>query len=185
MESIEASHASEWVTVRRVRVKDAVNCVWWLSKTPWPKASNRRVLVPYSKAMKSLLKNGYKPRKRPSGHDIGTKFATDNHAAIPPNLLAVPNTESNSRYLRYCKEHDLPQHPARFPSDVPEFFIRMLTDPKDLVFDPFAGSCVTGEVADRLRRAWVCCETSEDYLAGAIGRFADDEGTLFPDVPRG
>lgn len=25
---------AEWVTVRRIRVKDAVNCVWWLSKTP-------------------------------------------------------------------------------------------------------------------------------------------------------
>lgn len=32
---------AEWVTVRRIRVKDAVNCIWWLSPTPWPKASNR------------------------------------------------------------------------------------------------------------------------------------------------
>jgi len=39
---------AEWVNVRRIRVKDAVNCVFWLSKTPWPKASNRRVLIPYS-----------------------------------------------------------------------------------------------------------------------------------------
>lgn len=61
---------AEWVTVRRVRVKDAVNCVWWLSKTPWPKASNRRVLIPYSKAMKALLDKGYKAKKRPSGHEI-------------------------------------------------------------------------------------------------------------------
>src|SRR5262245_6773456 len=37
---------AEWVTVRRIRVKDAVNCVWWLSPMPWPKASNRRVLQP-------------------------------------------------------------------------------------------------------------------------------------------
>ena len=55
---------AEWVTVRRVRVKDAVNCIWWLSKTPWPKASNRRVLVPYSDSMKDLL-NGYKAKLRP------------------------------------------------------------------------------------------------------------------------
>src|SRR5947209_3856952 len=33
---------AEWVTVRRIRVKDAINCVWWLSPTPLPKASNRR-----------------------------------------------------------------------------------------------------------------------------------------------
>ncbi len=37
---------AEWVTVRRIRVKDAVDMVWWLSKTPYPKADNRRVLRP-------------------------------------------------------------------------------------------------------------------------------------------
>lgn len=119
---------AEWVTVRRVRVKDAVDCVWWLSPTPWPKASNRRVLTPYSDSMRSLLKNGYKPKRRPSGHDISDKFGTDNKASIPPNIIAVPNTESNSYYLRYCREHGLPQHPARFPAELPEYFIRMLTD---------------------------------------------------------
>jgi site-specific DNA-methyltransferase (cytosine-N4-specific) len=61
---------AEWVTVRRVRVKDAINCIWWLSPTPWPKASNKRVLQPYSDSMKDLLVNGYKPQLRPSGHDI-------------------------------------------------------------------------------------------------------------------
>ena len=132
---------AEWVTVRRIRVKDAVNCVWWLSPTPWPKASNRRVLAPYSDAMKGLLKNGYKAKLRPSGHDISGKFAIDNGAAIPPNLIAIPNTESNSYYLRYCAEHGLSPHPARFPAALPEYFIRMLTDPGDLVVDPFGGSC--------------------------------------------
>jgi site-specific DNA-methyltransferase (cytosine-N4-specific) len=174
---------AEWVTVRRVRVKDAVNCVWWLSKTPWPKACNRRVLGPYSDSMKSLLRNGYKARKRPSGHDISTKFNIDNNASIPPNLLAVPNTESNSYYLRYCKGKGLPQHPARFPSGIPEFFIRMLTDPGELVFDPFAGSCVTGEVAERLKRRWICSDNVQEYLAGALGRFENGEATLFPDLP--
>lgn len=162
---------AEWVTVRRIRVKDAVNCVWWLSRTPWPKASNRRVLAPYSQAMKSLLKTGYKAKLRPSGHDISDKFSIDNKAAIPPNLIAIPNTESNSYYLRYCKEHGLPQHPARFPAELPEFFIRMLTDKGDMVLDPFAGSCVAGEVAERLKRRWICCELIEEYLQGALGRF--------------
>lgn len=162
---------AEWVTVRRVRVKDAVNCIWWLSKTPWPKASNRRVLVPYSDSMKDLLKNGYKAKLRPSGHDISQKFSIDNKAAIPPNLIAVANTESNSLYLRYCIQHDLRVHPARFPADIPEYFVRMLTDPADLVIDPFAGSCVTGEVAERLGRRWLCGELVEDYLKGALARF--------------
>ncbi len=50
---------AEWITVRRVRVKDAVNMVGWFSKSEHPKADNRRVLQPYSKSMKSLIQNGY------------------------------------------------------------------------------------------------------------------------------
>ena len=162
---------AEWVNVRRVRVKDAVNCIWWLSPTPWPKASNRRVLAPYSASMRDLLKNGYQAKLRPSGHDISSKFGKDNGGSVPPNLLAVANTESNGAYQDYCRRHGYPIHPARFPEEVPEYFIRMLTDPEDLVLDPFAGSCVTGAVAEVLGRRWVCCELNEEYLHGAMGRF--------------
>ena len=162
---------AEWVTVRRLRCKDAINTVWWLSPTPWPKASNRRVLAAYSDSMHALLRNGYVAKLRPSGHDISEKFGTDNGGAIPPNLLAFPNTESNSYYLRYCKEHEIAPHPARFPSALPEFFMRMLTNRGDLVFDPFGGSCVTGEVAESLQRKWICCDLVEEYVRGARGRF--------------
>ena len=162
---------AEWVNIRRIRVKDAVNCVWWLSKTPWPKASNRRVLAPYSDSMKGLLKNGYKAKLRPSGHDISTKFSIDNGASIPPNLIAVANTESNSSYIRLCNERGIKPHPARFPAELPEYFVRMLTDKGDFVYDPFGGSCVTGEVAERLKRRWICSEMVEDYLQGAKLRF--------------
>jgi len=121
--------------------------------------------------MRGLLKNGYKAKLRPSGHDISEKFSRDNGAAIPPNLIALANTESNSYYLRYCKEKGIKPNPARYPAGIPEYFIRMLTDPGELVVDPFSGSCVTGEVAERLKRRWVCVEVVEEYLAGALGRF--------------
>jgi len=175
---------AEWVNVRRIRVKDGVNTVWWLSKTPWPRASNRRVLQPYSDSMKTLLSNGYKPMLRPSGHDISGKFSINNGAAIPPNLIAIPNTESNSSYLRYCKETGVNAHPARFPAALPEYFIRMVTDPGDLVLDPFAGSCVTGEVAERLGRKWACVEIVESYLRGAKGRFKQTAETLKQGNPK-
>jgi DNA modification methylase len=162
---------AEWVNIRRVRVKDAVNSIWWLSKTPFPKASNRRVLQPYSKSMQDLLANGYVAKLRPSGHDISEKFSRNNGGSVPPNLLAVANTESNGRYQDYCREKNLPIHPARFPAALPEYFVRMLTDAGDLVVDPFAGSCVTGAVAEALDRKWVCCELDEQYLEGAMARF--------------
>jgi len=166
---------AEWVTVRRIRVKDSINKIWWLSKTEWPKASNRRVLQPYSDSMNDLLKRGYNAGLRPSGHDIGDKFGNDNGAAIPSNLLAIANTDSNGAYQRYCRDRGLKTHPARFPIELPEFFVRMLTDEGDLVLDPFAGSCVTGEVCERLKRRWLCAELREDYLQGALGRFQQDD----------
>lgn len=170
---------AEWVNVRRVRVKDAVNTVWWLSKTPYPKASNKRVLQQYSNSMEELLKNGYTAKLRPSGHDISKKFSKNNGGSIPPNLLAVPNTESNSTYIRYCKEKNLKLHPARFPSAIPEYFIRMLTNKNDLVLDPFGGSCVTGEVCEKLQRRWICCDIVEEYVEGAIGRFTSHSNFSF------
>lgn len=162
---------AEWVNVRRVRVKDAVNCIWWLSRSEFPRASNRRVLQPYTDSMHVLMKNGYRAKPRPSGHNISANFNMNNGGAIPPNLLAIANTESNGSYQRYCRRNGIPEHPARFPFGLPDYFIRMLTDPGDLVLDPFAGSCVTGEAAESRGRAWICCEVKPEYVRGAKGRF--------------
>jgi DNA modification methylase len=169
---------AEWVNVRRVRVKDAVNCIWWLSKTPFPKASNRRVLAPYSDSMKSLLKNGYTAKLRPSGHDISDKFSKDNGGSVPPNLLAIANTESNGYYQEYCRAHGIDIHPARFPALLPEYFIRFLTDPGDFVLDPFGGSCVTGMVAESMKRKWACIELSSEYIRGGLARFHSGEAAM-------
>ena len=39
-----------------MRVKDSVEYVWWFSKTPHPKADNRKVLRPYSADMIRLAR---------------------------------------------------------------------------------------------------------------------------------
>lgn len=162
---------AEWVNVRRIRVKDSVNVVWWLSKSQNPKADNRKVLKPYSDSMKKLLKDGYKAKLRPSGHDISDKFSRNNGGAIPPNLLELANTDSNSSYQKQCRETGLKVHPARFPAGFAEFFIKFLTDKGDLVFDPFAGSNTTGRVAEELERRWLASELSKEYLKGSLFRF--------------
>lgn len=216
---------AEWVTVRRVRVKDAIDYVWWLSKTEHPKANNRNVLRPYSKSMLALLKNGYKAKMRPSGHDISTKFNRNNGGAIAPNLfdfdmevldgeeddiqrlrrqhkkemealirsqetemlelqasmgteegevsnlLTISNTDSNDHYLSKCREKGIKPHPARFPAALPEFFINFLTDVDDMVLDPFAGSNMTGYVAEQRNRRWMSFELDANYLEGSRLRF--------------
>lgn len=164
----------EWVNKRKIRAKDAVNTVWWLSKTDNPKANVSNVLVPYSDRMKKLHANPqkyYTPKKRPSGHDIGKSFAKNNGGAIPSNLLEIPNTESNSSYIQTCKSASIPPHPARFPQKLPMFFINFLTEPGDLVLDIFAGSNTTGFVAEELRRKWMAFEEESTYLAASAFRF--------------
>lgn len=164
----------EWVNKRKIRVKDAVNTVWWFSKSDFPKSDITKVLQPYSDRMKKLLNDPekyYSAKERPSGHQISTSFSNDNGGAIPPNLLQISNSESNSKYLAYCKKLDIKSHPARFPAKLPEFFIKMLTDEDDLVVDIFGGSCTTGEVCEGLNRRWKCFELDRTYIANSIFRF--------------
>lgn len=199
---------AEWVTVRRERVKDAVNTVWWLAKDPHPKANNRRVLKPYSEAMQNLLKNGYTAKLRPSGHDISKKFSNDRGGAIPPNLIdardegdstqigdpvltypngtnlsdlvqpvnviSASNTSSNDYYQRRCKEKGFKPHPARFPQALPEFIINLCTEPGDLVLEPFAGSNITGRVAETMQRRWLAFEIDKNYIEASQIRFEEN-----------
>lgn len=173
---------AEWVTVRRIRVKDSVEYVWWFSKTPWPKANNRRVLRPYSADMIRLNRRGVRATVRPSGHNITTDFnKLDAGGSIPANvletdngaddLLRLGNNAANDRYAKLCKERGVKMHPARFPAALPEFFLKLLTDEQDVVLDPFAGSNTLGSVAERMVRRWIGIDEVQEYLEGSRFRF--------------
>lgn len=169
---------AEWVNVRRVRVKSAVDMVCWLGRTESPKANNREVLRPYSRDMLRLIQKGFRAKERPSGHNITPKFQRNLGGSIPPNLLDLGNNDSNSSYLKACSAAGLPVHPARFPRGLPEFFIKLCTSKGDTVLDPFAGSNVTGEAAERLGRRWIGIELAEEYLKGSRFRFVRPEADL-------
>ncbi len=142
--------------------------------------------------------------------------------AIPPNVLELPfaagdadadwrnfltigGSESKSRYHRACKaleeHHGSPdgdgpprfkKHPARFPVQLPTFFVRLLTDEGDLVVDPFAGSNVTGQAAEVDGRSWRAFELHRHYLEPSVALFdayfngnfewLDDEPPLLDDL---
>ena len=167
----------QWANVTRERVKDAVEPIWWLAKSPHPKASNRKVLVPYSEHMQRLIRTGkYNSGSRPSGWNVSRVWGKDNGGAIPSNfesddalnylfnILVVSNTSSNDILRRSVKESGSSAHPAMFPSALPDFFIRMLTDEGDIVLDPFGGSNSTGWVAEALRRKWISIDINGDYV---------------------
>lgn len=172
---------AEWVTVRRIRVKDSVEYVWWFSKTPYPKANNKNVLKPYSKDMMRLNKKGLKKTTRPSGHNIKESFSNvEAGGSIPPNVfenklpedfMKFGNNAANDKYALGCKESGIKRHPARYPDALPGFFINFLTDANDIVLDPFAGSNTTGAVSERLQRRWIAIDNVESYLEGSKFRF--------------
>lgn len=165
---------AEWVNVRRIRVKDSVEYIFWLVKDPMANADNRKVLQPYSKDMERLIKRGVKQTVRPSGHVIKGSFATDKGGSIPANLIQCGNNESNSVYIKSSKRLGSKVHPARFPAELPRFFIEFLTKPGDLVVDPFAGSNTTGYVAESLQRRWIGVELDHKYAIESRLRFESE-----------
>ena len=167
---------AQWVTIERIRLKDSFTRLWWLSPNPRPKANNKHVLKEYSASMQRLLKTKkFNSGKRPSEHQISEESFNINHGgAIPPNVLSISNTSANDPYQEYCRKNAIEFHPARMPRDLPEFFIKFLTDEEDIVLDPFAGSNTTGAAAEKLRRHWITVEPTLHYIKGSIGRFDND-----------
>jgi len=178
-----------WVTVQRIRLKDSYTTLWWMARTPRPKADNRNVLRPYGKDMERLLKTrSYNSGKRPAGHTVSRSgFLKDHGGAIVPsvldfedmekslprNLLQFAGTSPDSQYIRYCNDHEYEIHPARMPLSLAAFFIEFLTEPGDIVLDPFAGSNTTGLAADSMGRRWIGIEKNQDYALGSYGRFQE------------
>lgn len=175
-----------WVNVKRARLKDSFTHVWWMSRAEFPKADNKKVLNPYGKEMRKLLRTQtYNSGRRPSGHVISpTGFLTDHGGSIganvieigedsqfPESLLKFTGTRWDASYRNYCKANDIPAHPARMQSSLSAFFIQFLTDEDDLVLDPFGGSNTTGSVAEELGRNWISVEANLDYVNGSRGRF--------------
>jgi DNA modification methylase len=172
---------AQWVTVNRLRLKDAVNTIWWLVKAPDAYADNSQVLRDYSPGMRRLLeKQEYNRGRRPSGHVVREGFTQDRGGAIAPNMLEIANTGNDAAYVADCRAKGLKPHPARFPDEIPRFFIDFLSKPGDLVVDPFAGSNVVGKVAEVTGRRWIAVDIDEDYVQGSEARFRDLQ-TELPD----
>lgn len=182
---------AQWVTLQRERATDSFTRVWWLSTSDHPKADNSRVLRPYSNSMRALLKRqSFNRKDRPSGHHISNDgFLRDNGGSIAhnvfeiepmspgrsvrlPNAFALANTDADS-FIHTCRERGITPHPARMPAGLAAFFIQFLTEPGDLVLDPFAGSNTTGYVAEVLRRRWLAIDADASYAKQSKIRFED------------
>lgn len=168
------SFPSQWVGVTKVRAKQALQRVWWLSPSKRPKADMNKVREEYSDRQKRLIEQGAADvgQRRPGGAIVNqARCATDNGGRIPHNLIVAANTRSSGAYFDHCRREGLPAHPARFPEELPRFFIKALTDEGDLVADGMAGSGVTAQEAEGLGRRWITIDRVLEYVLGSAGRF--------------
>lgn len=64
------------------------------------------------------------------------------------------------------------EHPTQKPVSLSDFFIRLHSQPGDLILDPFAGSGTTLVAAQQLGRHYIGCDLSAEYVEMARKRLA-------------
>ena len=113
----------------------------------------------------------------PSGHGVDRKAMSDrNHLPARPSNVLHTHSQSDGQ------ARSTGGHPAAFPEALPRFFVRLLSNPGDLVCDPFAGSGTTLHVAIEEGRRAVGVELKPEYSAFLEKRFAKIQTTLLSEV---
>ena len=172
---------SPWVTVKKIRLNQDVEQLFWFGKTPNPYADNRAVLVDAAPAtIETYLrkaKSAQKNRVGPSRHNnvfeeqVAACAAGQSIKVIPRNLQTFSNADPKNALTRRLQELGLPKHDAAMPLKLAEFFIRFLTRAGDTVHDPFFGSGTTGVAAEGLGRRFLGSDRSLAHLLGSALRF--------------
>jgi len=141
-------------------------CFWFSVSDHWT-FNLDPIRKPYSPDMKKYLEGKGKGNRdenmRPSTHNFncGVKWV-DHGGSDPGSVIEIANTSSNDTFTLKCKKKGI-SHPARFPVQLPEFFILAGSNENDIVLDPFSGSGTTCVAAKRNNRQWIGIEVSEEY----------------------
>ena len=122
------------------------------------------VMVPMGEWSKTRLKNLSETDQKRDNSKVGSGFGKNvsnwlnRDMAYPTNVLHFA-TECYNR-----------NHSAVFPTSLPEWFIKLFTQEKDWVLDPFLGSGTTCEVAQKLNRNSGGIDVLSEYCDLAIER---------------
>ena len=140
-------------------LKDAVEYCFQFAKTPTWQFFPENCLAPArwdakDRERRKQLAHNYVRVNAPSGQ--GRKRVQAGPDLVRPSnlLLFEPDFSPNPT-----------RHPARFPIELPSFFIRLLSRPGQFVLDPFAGTCTTAVAAEMLERHWLVTEMDSAYTA--------------------
>ena len=127
-----------------------------------------QVMVPVGDWAKTRLKKLSETDKRRDESRVGSGFGKnisnwlDRDMVYPSNVLHMATECYNQ------------QHSAVFPVDLPAWFIKLLTQPGDIVLDPFNGSGTTCVAASRLDRSYLGLDTNQEYCELAVNRLQNE-----------
>jgi DNA modification methylase len=78
-----------------------------------------------------------------------------------------------SNVLHLATECGNKNHSAAFPKELPSWFIKLFTEERDLVLDPFAGSGTACVAALELNRRFIGIELKDEYRKLALGNISE------------
>ena len=140
------------------RFRDAWERLLQFNKTRKFNMYQDEVMIPVGDWSKTRLKNlsevDLTRDNTKNGSGFGKKISNwiDREKVYPTNVLHLP-TECFNR-----------NHSAVFPEALPEWFMKLFTQEKDLVLDPFVGSGTTLKVAQKHNRNSIGIDILPDYL---------------------
>ena len=172
----------QWASIQRVQLNVAWEPVYWFTNNPrMVRSDNRRVLQEHTERHLNLIRNGGEQRTKIFSdgayrvHKGG--FGNETEGRIARNVLAFGHACADQKaYKQSARNAGLPVHGAPMPLSLASFLVEFLTEPEDLVADPFGGSFTTAKAAECLGRRWLSTECMVEYVVGAAHRFHDAAG---------
>lgn len=147
-------------TGSKKRLKDGFEYCYLFTKTKNHKFRPQHVLEPsQSKWLKSEQK-----RKNKGTHNVKNGSGMNMSSRCAPTMVRPSNVIT---FPTDCTNH---KHPATFPLALPTFFIKLLSDENDIIYDPFAGSGTTLLAAKQLNRQYIGSELMPEYVDIAKNR---------------
>jgi len=127
-----------------------------------------QVRTPYGERTQQRYKTDVKVRWNSIREDRGNrKIELHPLGAYPKNIIRIPSESTRTG------------HPAPYPIEFAEWFVKAYSNVGDIVYDPFGGGGTTAVAAQRHGRKWIMTEIHEEYIARAEKRLADEPEALF------
>ena len=160
------------------RFRDSWERLLQFNKEKKFKMRQNRVMVPMGDWAKSRLKNLSDTDKIRDESRVGSGFGKNisnwknRNMAYPNNVIHMA-TECNNK-----------NHSAAFPEKLPEWFIKLFTDEKDTVLDPFMGSGTTVTVAGKMGRKAIGIDIVPAYYEMVNNEINKEQLYLLEGIPK-